>query len=221
MKRKADPATDTWQAIYTSLMLIVVAFFIFLISVSHLEKDKFESFVAEKQKLEAPAQAKPELTTGLDRSDTAFYEGVRTQILSYVEEKGLEGLIEVLPYEKGLAVRITADLLFASGEAQVRTEGKPLLSELAQMAREKGLHVQIFGHTDSDPIRLATYPSNWELSLARALAVLKHFQQEASLPLTGMKAVGFGEHRPVADNNTPEGKRKNRRVEMYLSRKPH
>jgi len=120
--------------------------------------------------------------------------------------------------ERGLVLTFLAEVFFGSGKAEVRPQGKEVLDKVAKVLKEDvpDSPVAIEGHTDSDPIKHSDWKSNWELSTARALAVLHYFIDEGGVAPDKLSAVGYGEYRPVASNETADGKKKNRRVEIVI-----
>lgn len=119
-----------------------------------------------------------------------------------------------------VAISVESALLFKSGSARVRTEGKPLLLKLAGLLRRyANREAQVQGHTDNVQIsdRLAErWETNWELSAARATRVLRYFVEVGNLDPRRISAAGMGEFRPIGDNHTREGRRMNRRIEILI-----
>ena len=120
--------------------------------------------------------------------------------------------------EKGLVITFVADVLFDSGKAALRQETHETLRKVARVLNENvpDLKIGIEGHTDNQPITVSGWKSNWELSVARALSVLHYLQDESGVAADRLSAVGYGEHRPVADNATVSGRQLNRRVEVVI-----
>lgn len=123
--------------------------------------------------------------------------------------------------DKGLVITVVADLLFDSGKAKIRKEAYPLMQKVARVLKENvaDYNVGIEGHTDSQPIRHSGWKTNWELSSARALSVLHYLENEESIGPQRLSAVGYGEFRPVASNDSAHGRQLNRRVEIVIM--PH
>lgn len=123
-----------------------------------------------------------------------------------------------------LSVRLLDRVLFDSGTAVIRPDGKRVLAQVAGVLAGGSEYIRIEGHTDNVPISralLARYPTNWELSAARAISVVRLFQDEFNVSPKRLEAVGHALYRPVGPNDTPEQRQKNRRVEVILSsRKP-
>ncbi len=135
-------------------------------------------------------------------------------------ERTLGGLIEqelisVTRTGKGLEVEINSSVLFESGSALLQAQAVPVLVEIAAIVKSVPNAIRIEGYTDNIPIETATYPSNWELSAGRAASIVHLFADENVDPFR-MAAVGYGEYRPIALNDTAEGRKRNRRIVMLL-----
>jgi chemotaxis protein MotB len=115
-----------------------------------------------------------------------------------------------------MILKLPSEVLFDSGKAELKGAGKTALNEVLQILLEfKDRRFQVAGHTDNVPIRSRDFKSNWELSAARAVSVVKAMV-EAGFDAKNVSASGFGEFDPVAENDSPEGKQKNRRIEIIL-----
>jgi chemotaxis protein MotB len=115
-----------------------------------------------------------------------------------------------------LTVNILDRIMFDSGEAVLKPGGEPVLKKVAAFLSEHPeLKIHVIGHTDNIPIR-GKFPSNWELSMARALAAVHFLTDKADVDPRRVGAVGYGEFRPIADNSTPEGRAKNRRIAITI-----
>jgi len=119
--------------------------------------------------------------------------------------------------DKGrIVINLPENVLFASGSATVNKEGRGALKQVAALLSEfSDRRFQVEGHTDNIPIKTSRYPSNWELSTARALSVV-HLMTEEGVAPQNVSAAGFGEFQPRADNATPEGRSLNRRIEIIM-----
>jgi chemotaxis protein MotB len=119
-----------------------------------------------------------------------------------------------------LTVNIVDRILFDSGEAEVRGEGLDVLRQIAEiLTKFPDRQIHVTGHTDNVPITgslARRYPTNWELSAARALAAVRFLAEQAGVDVRRLAAVGYGEFHPIADNATPEGRAKNRRIEIVV-----
>jgi chemotaxis protein MotB len=120
--------------------------------------------------------------------------------------------------EKGLVITFVADVLFDSGKAKIKPEAYPILDKVARVLKENipELNVGIEGHTDNVPIKHSGWKSNWELSTSRALSVLHYLVDQKEILPDRVSAIGYGEYKPVASNDTKDGRSANRRVEVVI-----
>lgn len=123
--------------------------------------------------------------------------------------------VDATPGTEGLTLRIADNLLFASGQAELMYEGMMLIAQLVDVLQNFGGDISVEGHTDNIPINTARFPSNWELSSARAISVLLFLEQEG-IYANRMRAIGYADTRPLQPNDTPQGRASNRRVELIL-----
>jgi chemotaxis protein MotB len=138
-------------------------------------------------------------------------EKMRDSVLPQIDEN----LVEVRREADWLEIEMKTSILFASGSARLVDEAIPILENVAEVLKGFPNPVQVEGFTDNVPIRTVAYPSNWELSAARAASVVHLFMKYGVRP-ERMLAIGYGEHRPVADNSVPDGRSRNRRVVIVI-----
>ncbi len=130
----------------------------------------------------------------------------------------LKDEIELLFSQEGLVMRLSEYALFESGVASISPQALPLLEKVGVIIAQTHYLIRIEGHTDNVPIRTALFPSNWELSTARAVNVLRYFIEHHQIESQRMAAEGFGEFQPLVANDTAENRSKNRRVEVIFIR---
>lgn len=147
---------------------------------------------------------------------TAMNDSLRSELGTLVKREDVEMEIK----DKYTVLRVPDELFFSSGSANVRPQGNEVISKLAQIfAKYPNYNIRVEGHTDNKQIKLDfldAFKSNWELSSARAINVVKRLESEGHLDPKRLAAVGVGENHPIASNDTPEGRAKNRRVEFYI-----
>jgi chemotaxis protein MotB len=137
-------------------------------------------------------------------------------LVSGLSKEVEKGQLQVKQYKNMLSVDLTEQVFFDSGSATLKPAGKGVLKTVGEAL--KGYDnkiIRVVGHTDNVPVSKSSFPSNWELSVARATAVVRYLQ-EAGVPPERMIAAGRGEYDPVAANDTPGGRQKNRRIEIML-----
>jgi chemotaxis protein MotB len=147
------------------------------------------------------------------------FRELKRRIDALVEREGLQGRVETTIRRRGLVVELLTDnIFFDSGQAILKAPAIRLLDSLADVLREEGAHpIVVEGHTDSEPISTSQYPSNWELSGARASAVVRAFAADGVAP-GRLSGALYGAENPVASNATDAGRSRNRRVDVILTR---
>jgi len=141
------------------------------------------------------------------------------QLVQGLSKEVEKGQLQVRQYQNMLAVDLAEQIFFDSGRAALKKEGKEVLQKVAEALKSyENKIIRVVGHTDNVKLAKslqATYPTNWELSVARSTSVVR-FLQENGIPPERMIPAGRGEYEPVAPNDTPEGRQKNRRIEIML-----
>ncbi len=118
--------------------------------------------------------------------------------------------------KRGLIISLNNAILFESGSAEIKPQNEFTLIKIAKIINTLDNYIRIEGHTDNLPIHSAVYPSNWELSTARAASVVRLFINECNVSPEKVVAVGYGEYKPITDNSTKEKRAKNRRIDIIV-----
>lgn len=149
--------------------------------------------------------------------ETAQLEEAKRLLEDRLAQEIRDKQVQLQLAERGLVLTFVAEVLFDSGKDKIRPEAEQSLAKVASVIREKvpDREVGIEGHTDNEPIKHSGWRSNWELSTGRATSVL-HLLDDNGVEPSQMVASGFGEYRPVVSNDAPEGRQKNRRVEIVI-----
>ncbi|NMO20618.1 OmpA family protein [Pyxidicoccus fallax] len=156
------------------------------------------------------AQAKEEL-----EKKSSEYENLAQSLKQEISE----GKIELSELKGRMTVQLKDKILFASGSARVGKEGEAALAKIADALKTvQGKIIRVEGHTDDVPTGGGQFPTNWELSLARAMAVVRSLQ-DAGVDPTALSAAGYGQYQPIAPNDSPENRSLNRRIEIVLAPK--
>jgi chemotaxis protein MotB len=147
------------------------------------------------------------------------FKRLKQQIDSYAKQKGLQNQVQTVIAQRGLVIRLLTDqVLFDSGQAELKAQATPVLGKVADILAKEGRHqVMVEGHTDNVPIRGSVFPTNWELSTARASRVVR-FLIAGGVAQMRLSAGGFAALHPIASNDTAAGRSRNRRVEIVLLR---
>ncbi|MCM3079675.1 OmpA/MotB family protein [Brevibacillus invocatus] len=139
-------------------------------------------------------------------------EKVRTQLSSALTELNLD----FEETEDGLRIRLPETILFRSGSADLQEKGKEIVATVSSVLQQYPHFVRIEGYTDDVPIGRSVYQSNWELSSARAISVMREMVDVHELPATRFTVAGWGENKPLVDNSNAENRARNRRVEIMI-----
>ncbi|MFH1037252.1 MAG: flagellar motor protein MotB [PVC group bacterium] len=143
------------------------------------------------------------------------------EVQQYIIDANLSSFVRVEVSKWKLKIVPVAPFLFRPGSAALKAEGKTFLTALSKFfLYSPTAQVRITGHTDDVPIKTPRFPSNWELSCARATVVMRYLTDECGLDPQTLSAVGYGPYQPVMSNATPEGRAKNRRVEIEIIQRP-
>lgn len=140
----------------------------------------------------------------------------KDEIRQAVEAQGIGEKVEIVEEKDYILVRLESEVFFDSGRADIRSEGIIVLQQFAEILRNIDNEILVSGHTDNVPINTPLYKSNWELSTARATTVVRYFTETLGLDPMKFTATGNGEFRPIEDNNTAEGRQRNRRIEIMI-----
>lgn len=226
---------ERWLVTYADLITLLLAFFIVMYSMSQVDAKKFGEMTAAMNAIFDGGGIAMEGTTGasLAMDDAVVptqsesyavmretFEGLRNRLKEYLKGTVLAEHVRVGLDSRGVVMTIDDVLLFGAGSAELRPENMGLLSWVAVVLAEMPVDIRIEGHSDNRPMAGGRYPSNWELSLARSMTVLRYFHDVHDIPPSRLSASGYGEFRPVADNGSEAGRARNRRVEIVLNPLP-
>ncbi|MCC6237077.1 MAG: OmpA family protein [Dehalococcoidia bacterium] len=225
---------ERWVISYADLVTLLLGFFIILFASAQIDQEKFhELSFAFKEAFNVDVRAgadgsSPVLTGGLGvvpgGNFSSFAQpdvkSIRTTFDEQLLESGLtSSSVDILRDGQGVVIRVSDRLLFASASAELNPEAIPLLEVVAGVLRGIESDVRVEGHTDNVPVASERYPTNWELSSARATTVLRFLLDEGVEPRR-LVAAGYAEFHPIASNTTPEGRAINRRADIVLTALP-
>ena len=241
-KRHSEHHVDeSWLIPYADMLTLLLALFIVLFAMSEVDAKKYEKlsevFQSEFMTSKGIIINYNERATGAAQKDSTelaqFLSGgqkkeqtigamqqlqeIQQKIDAYIQENGLADVLKTVMTEEGLLISIFNDVSFDSGRAEVSGKGKQIAEEMSHfLVTNPPLEIMVSGHTDNQPIIRSEYASNWELSVIRAVNFLRILLHNEQLDPERFSVKGFGEHRPVAPNDTKENRAKNRRVEVLI-----
>lgn len=235
-----DEISEAWLLPYSDLMTLLLALFICLFAISQTDEEKFTQMAQAFSSAfnmggpsffegAGPAQnSSRDMFSNEDGGMEAYLaenrqmEVVKRQMDTYIEQNDLGDEVSTMMTEDGLMIRIKENALFPSGSAEL-TEGVQRIGPvIAALVAPIPQRILVTGHTDNVPITSSLYPSNWELSSARAINFMKYIlAQDGRVNPARFSAMGRSEYRPIADNATEDGRAQNRRVEVLIERSVH
>ncbi|HWR24243.1 MAG TPA: flagellar motor protein MotB [Feifaniaceae bacterium] len=242
-RKKPEPPEEAgapaWMNTYGDMVTLLLTFFVLLFSFSTIDAKKWKAIVeafSGKTDYDGPTAT---LSPDFDFDDVVFPdqtpepsvspdEGARMaerfnelyqKVRNHIIINGLELALNVTKDDDLIIIRVTDTALFDSGREDIRPDALSLLDSIVSIFEEYDdaiQRIQIEGHTDNVPIHSVRFKSNWELSTSRAVSVVQYCIENSSLSPMKYTASGYGEYHPIAENDTEEGKAKNRRVDFVI-----
>lgn len=230
-------SSERWMVSYADFITLLFAFFVVMYSISSVNEGKYkiltESLVgvfSQTPKTMEPIQLGNEVPRVLEApqdaqhspsAESAHIQDPLESIAETMQQAFGElisiGDLRVHANELWIEIELSSGLLFPSGDALPLDSAFELVDRIADILAPYDNPIHVEGFTDNIPIRSQLYPTNWELSAARAASVVRMLNG-GGIDASRLAAVGYGEHRPIADNTTAEGRRANRRVVLLVSR---
>lgn len=221
-----------WLLTYADMITLLMAFFIMMYSMSVLNLEKFrEVAFSIRSGFGGPLEGGPGMLNFPQRKDGLMpnlndisessglgaIPGVAREIEQYIRGQGLSQVVRLRVEERGLVVSLVTDqVLFDIGRAELRPQAKQILRKVAQIVREIPNEIAVEGHTCDLPIRTAQFPSNWELSTARATTVVRFLIEQNGIPPGRISAAGYADSRPLVPNDSEAHRVLNRRVDIVI-----
>ncbi len=246
-KDSAETGSPAWMTTYGDMVTLLLTFFILLFTFSSIDVKRFQevmsavqhSFMGRTGILMGSVGIEGEDGESLDSSSSqmsaeelamalgekemtilemmAQLEETYEEVKSFLQKSGLEDDVQLRLEERGIVLELPERILFDTGQAVIKRDFYPILDLLADLISGVPNQIIVEGHTDNIPIRTFLYPSNWELSVARAVSVARYLVEVHNLSPRRFVATGYGEFHPLDTNDTPEGRARNRRVSIVLS----
>lgn len=240
-KKPAEGGSPAWMTTYSDLVTLLLCFFVLLYSMSQIDVARFEAvaesfrnriifFEGSPSKIDfestSDSATAREQDPDLEKDNFIGSEGLTpnqrsleellSEVEGFLEENQLQDVITANRTDQGVVLILQERLLFDSGQAVLKSEGEPFLDKVALLLSNIPNYVRVEGHTDDRPISTRQYPSNWELSGARASSVIRHILASGDFNEQRFIASGYGDTRPIVPNDSSDNWQKNRRVEIVI-----
>jgi chemotaxis protein MotB len=231
-KNISTMSEDRWLVSYADFITLLFAFFVVMFASSQVDRRKmammsaaFDSYVNRgEQSAHGPTTRKgardsaappagPSLALGLTMAEL---EPAREKLNAELANEIMAGEVEISLQPRGLVLSLKESAFFAPGDDVVSPLARPIFAKVAAALRGIPGQIRLEGHTDDTPIHTRRFPSNWHLSSARSIAVLKLLTQDFRLPAERFAVAGYGQYRPLESNRSAEGRHKNRRVDVVI-----
>ncbi|WP_369404888.1 flagellar motor protein MotS [Piscibacillus salipiscarius] len=228
-KKKQGKQAPLWMVTYSDMVTLILVFFILLFSMSQIDAEKLKTVTESYQQrvifdyypspveLERSSDVKEdekesENITELQQPEPIAsddfekqideLEKLLQQIEEYIRNEGLSDVISATRTDEGVVLVLQENVLFESGEAQLIGDALPLLNKVATLLENIPNLVKVEGHTDPRPIKTSRFPSNWELSGARASSVVRYFVEEQELGKSRFQIAGYADTKPIVSNDS-------------------
>ncbi len=216
-----------WMLTFSDLVILLLTFFVLLLSMANMDPIRFrqannsiKNAFGWRSESSAPEFSLPVLSSPpktifqpipIDNGTIQYFKRVETEL----KQVKVNDTVEAVKKDNdSIVLRINDSVLFDKGQVTLNPSSYPLLRKVADIVRPLPMNMRIEGHTDNMPVTSSR--TNWDISVARAVAVMRFYKRNQLFQLDRMCSVGYGESRPLAPNTTPEGQRQNRRVEFVL-----
>lgn len=241
-KHEKEANHERWLVSYADFITLLFAVFVTLYAMSQTDKKKVEEVMASMRdsfgySTSSPA-SKPSVIEsgtisvipslrkltpaprhgrmGRSKGGEQDFKVTKASIEAYLMKAAAQDKVQVSISQRGLVVSLKEAGFFDSGSASLKQGSYTLLNDVVSSLSSYSNSIRVEGHTDNVPMSSHAFPSNWELSTARATNVLQYLTKEDDFDPSKISATGYGEYRPVADNENEDGRRKNRRVDIVL-----
>jgi len=225
---------ERWLLTYADLITLLMIFFVVLYALSNIDAKKFEAMAVSLSEAMGGAQSVlnesgvslapgvsggspvEEIETAREMEELNDLERIRKELQDYIDRNGLNGKVTVNMEERGVVLSFQDAALFPLGSAELTPGAREMIGKIGQILIKAPQYLRVEGHTDNLPIQTRDFPSNWELSVARATAVVQELIHRLNFAPHRLSATGYGEFRPRALNDSAASRQQNRRVDIVV-----
>jgi len=219
-KRPIYKGGDEWRIAYIDMLTNVLIFFIMAFSLSIADVGRLRSFAEffSGKDITKIGKVFPSKTgdVPIDKPGGLVPQSSVAPIFTELKKLSQMPGVQVSQKEEGLTLTLSDKVLYDTGKADLKKASMQVMDKMGNILKKTMFKLRVEGHTDNVPILTLKFPSNWELSTARAVSVVRYLVKEKDINPDRLSAVGYGEFKPVASNDTVKGKAANRRVELVL-----
>ena len=220
--------SERWLLTYSDLITLLMIFFVIMYAMSTVDSQKYTQLssslngtfsgtgyiIGEEMPITSPPSSNSDSSTNSD-TPTKTQE-IKEELQIYLETNNLKGKVDMSVEPRGLVITLKENVFFESGSATLLPAYEENILEISQILEQLNNDIVVEGYTDNRPIHTASFSSNWELAAMRAINVIDFLVSKGNIDPSKLSAVSYGEYRPIASNDTEEGRSKNRRIDIVL-----
>lgn len=223
---------NEWLGTYADTMTLLLTFFVLLYSTAAVDTEKVRSISTAFSMMnstggtsllefdmydgEVPLIGGESVEQITSQADISEKDKMYMNVKEFISNNDLTEVVEVVDNERGISLQLRDNILFESASSDIKEDSKGILSKINELVLTVNNNILIEGHTDNIPINTARFPSNWELSVDRAVNVVRYFIEVKGQNPKRFSAAGYGEYQPIAPNDNYSNMAKNRRVEILI-----
>lgn len=242
MKRKKKASSSEgggWLVTFSDLMTLLLAFFVLLFSMSSINETKYEAlinsiqnaltgtngptifnqFIDQSEDSAAIGDLDINIETDKTKHEQPTAEELKEVVTEYLSGEGLDSEVSIHIIEEGILLDVKENIFFDLGKSEIKPESIETLARLGKLFSEFDDPIRVIGHTDNIPINTGQYPSNWELGASRACAIVRYYIRQG-FDAGRFVCTSYGDTKPIATNDTEEGRLQNRRVNFLIEAEP-
>ena len=231
--RRSSDNHERWLVSYADFITLLFAFFVVMYAISSVNQGKYHVLsnalvtafgdTPPSGSTQVVIQAPPKIVSeplllkkrANQRKQQEKMRNIANNMMKMLAPLVKEQKVRIMQGNRGIIIEINASVLFQSGQAIIADDSASILREVAMVLKDHEYSIQVEGHTDDIPVNSTQFPSNWELSTARASSVVRLFIDNG-VNAAKLTAMGYGENQPVESNDSPEGRARNRRVAIAI-----
>ncbi|HAU32302.1 MAG: OmpA/MotB domain protein [Desulfotomaculum sp. 46_296] len=231
--QESHGGSERWLVTYADLITLLLIFFIVMYSLGQLDLERFKYLSQSLSQAMGGGgmilmNGGPSTSAGQsgsrppmlekDQQDLMTLSDIKEQLTDYMDRSGLQSKVSVSSEDRGIVISFQEEVLFVIGSSELTQQAREIIGQVAPILRKVPNYIRVEGHTCNLPIHSTIYPSNWELSSARATTVVKELINKHSFPPQRLSASAYGEYRPRVPNDNEAHRQMNRRVDIVILR---
>lgn len=242
-RKNGKDNNERWLITYSDLITLLMIFFVIMYAMSNINTIKFMSLsqslatalhhsdqiplkgtgttalITAANPSQGDQSSKAQASSSQNQQNDKQLDNLYQQVKAFISQHNLQGNVSILNQKRGVQITLRDVVLFESGQATIKPQAQQLIAGLIPFFKAVPNNIVIEGYTDNQPIHTSEFPSNWELSSARAIGVVRLLAADGIAPVR-LSGVGYGQYHPVVPNDSAEHRQMNRRINIVILREP-